>query len=128
MPFCLHARFQRSDAQLAAGTVQPMPADVAIDGVAEFLDTCNSTPAPWPHEAATLHYHATEGRSWLLAPDSTGAWPAPLTAGAAPASASATGTAEQLLLFVWGRLTLSDLKAEGDQQVFEQLIAREPEE
>ncbi|MFD3467153.1 hypothetical protein ACFWWM_12420 [Streptomyces sp. NPDC058682] len=29
---------------------------------------------------------------------------------AAPASASATGTAEQLLLFGWGHLTLSDLK------------------
>jgi uncharacterized protein (TIGR03083 family) len=104
------------DAQLAAGAVQPMPADVAIDGVAEFLDTCNSTPAAWPHEAATIHYHATD------------AWPAPLTDDAAPASASATGTAEQLLLFVWGRLTLSDLKIEGDQQVFEQLIAWEPEE
>ncbi|MFE4583252.1 hypothetical protein ACFRKC_47555, partial [Streptomyces chartreusis] len=45
-----------------------------------------------------------------------------------PATASATGTAEQLLLFVWGRLTLSDLKTEGDRQVFEQLIAWEPEE
>ncbi|MER6312485.1 maleylpyruvate isomerase family mycothiol-dependent enzyme [Streptomyces sp. NPDC001581] len=116
------------DAQLAAGAVQPMPADVAIDGVAEFLDTCNSTPAAWPHEAATIHYHATEGRSWLLALDGAGAWPAPLTEDAAPASASATGTAEQLLLFVWGRLTLSDLKSEGDQQVFVQLIAWEPEE
>ncbi|MFD0008870.1 maleylpyruvate isomerase family mycothiol-dependent enzyme [Streptomyces sp. NPDC127178] len=116
------------DAQFAAGAVQPMPADVAIDGVAEFLDTCNSTPAAWPHEAATIHYHATEGRSWRLALDGTGAWPAPLTDDAAPASASATGTAEQLLLFVWGRLTLSDLKIEGDQQVFEHLIAWEPEE
>ena len=41
---------------------------------------------------------------------------------------SATGTAEQLLLFVCGRLTLSDLKIGGDQRVFEQLIAWEPEE
>jgi uncharacterized protein (TIGR03083 family) len=117
------------DAQLAAGAVQPMPADVAIDGVAEFLDTCNSTPAAWPHEAATIHYHATEGRSWLLTLDGTGAWPTALTDdAAAPASASATGSAEQLLLFVWGRLTLEDLKTEGDHQVFERLIAWEPEE
>ncbi len=116
------------DAQLAAGAVQPMPADVAIDGVAEFLDTCHSTPSAWPHEAATLHYHATDGRSWLLRSDDTGAWPAPLTDDAAPASASATGTAEQLPLFVGGRLTLSDLKTEGDQPVFEQLIAWEPED
>ncbi|MEU6817863.1 maleylpyruvate isomerase family mycothiol-dependent enzyme [Streptomyces sp. NPDC046860] len=116
------------DAQLAAGAVQPMPTDVAIDGVAEFLDTCNSTPAAWPHEPATIHYHAAEGRSWLLVLDDTGAWPAPLTGNAAPASASVTGTAEQLLLFVWGRLTMDDLKIEGDQQVFEHLIAWEPEE
>ncbi|WP_405741691.1 maleylpyruvate isomerase family mycothiol-dependent enzyme [Streptomyces sp. NBC_00028] len=116
------------DAQLTADAVQPMPADVAIDGVAEFLDTCDSTQAAWPHEPATIHYHATEGRSWLLTLDDTGAWPAPLTDGAAPASASATGTAEQLLLFVWGRLTLNDLKTEGDPRVFEQLIAWEPEE
>ncbi|GLF94958.1 maleylpyruvate isomerase family mycothiol-dependent enzyme [Streptomyces yaizuensis] len=116
------------DAQLAAGAVQPIPADIAIDGVAEFLDTCNSTPAAWPHEPATIHYHATEGPSWLLALDGTGAWPAPLTDDTVPASVSATGTAEQLLLFVWGRLTLSDLTVEGDRQVFERLIAWEPEE
>ncbi|OSP40484.1 hypothetical protein B7767_26040 [Streptomyces sp. 13-12-16] len=58
----------------------------------------------------------------------TGAWPAPLTDDAAPASASATGTAEQLLLFVRGRLTPNDLRIEGDRQVFERLIARESEE
>ncbi|MEW2498576.1 hypothetical protein ACWEQ1_23260 [Streptomyces nodosus] len=58
----------------------------------------------------------------------TGGLARPLTDDAVPASASATGTAEQLLLFVWGRLTLSDLKIKGDQQVFEQLIAWEPEE
>ncbi|MDQ1041631.1 hypothetical protein QFZ75_008133 [Streptomyces sp. V3I8] len=40
-------------------------------------------------EAVTVHYHATEGRSWLLAPDGTGAWPAPLTDDAASPSASA---------------------------------------
>ncbi|MEE4496249.1 hypothetical protein [Streptomyces sp. BE230] len=61
-------------------------------------------------------------------PGRRGQSPAPLTDDAAPASASATGTAEQLLLFVWGRLTMSDLKIEGDQQVFERLIAWEPEE
>ncbi|MFC9281107.1 hypothetical protein [Streptomyces collinus] len=49
-------------------------------------------------------------------------------ADAAPPSLSATGTAEQLLLFAWGRLTMSDLKVEGDRPVFERLIALEPEE
>ncbi|MFD6417164.1 maleylpyruvate isomerase family mycothiol-dependent enzyme [Streptomyces sp. NPDC060194] len=116
------------DAQLAAGAAEPMPSDIAIDGVAEFLDTCNSTPAAWPHEPAAVHYHATEGRSWLLALDGTGAWPAPLPPAAAPPSVSATGTAEELLLFVWGRRTPSDLEVQGDRRVFERLIAWEPEE
>lgn len=117
------------DAQLAAGAVQPMSADVAIDGVAEFLDTCNSTPAAWPHEAGTLHYHSRHrgplpapcnGRHRRLARTPHGQRRACLRFG--------HGHAEQLLLFVWGRLTLNDLKIEGNQQVFEQLIAWEPEE
>ena len=116
------------DAQLTVGAPQPLPDEAALDGVEEFLSTCCATTSAWPHVPAAVDYHATEGRSWLLALDGTGAWPAPLTDDAAPASASATGTAEQLLLFVWGRLTLSDLKIEGDQQVFERLIAWEPEE
>lgn len=77
--------------------------------MAGFLDTCSSTPAAWPHEAATIHYHAAEGHSWLLALDDTGARPALLTDDAAPASASATGAAEQPLLFVRGRLTPNGL-------------------
>ncbi|MEU6309983.1 maleylpyruvate isomerase N-terminal domain-containing protein [Streptomyces sp. NPDC047014] len=44
------------DAQLAGGAVRPMPVEVAVDGVAEFLDTCNSTPVAWPHEPATIHH------------------------------------------------------------------------
>lgn len=115
------------EAQLAASVVELMPAAVALDGVAEFLDTCNSTPAAWPYEPATLHYHAAEGRSWL-ALDEIGAWPAPLKDDHAAASASAAGTAEELLLFVWGRRTLGDLRAEDDPQVFERLIAWEPED
>ena len=116
------------DAQLTLGAPRPLPDDVALDGVEEFQFTCCATTIAWPHRPAVVDYHATEGRSWLLALDGTGAWPAPLTDDAAPASASVTGTAEQLLLLAWGRLTLSDLKIEGDRQVFERLIAWEPEE
>ncbi|AUG75419.1 hypothetical protein CFP65_0456 [Kitasatospora sp. MMS16-BH015] len=115
------------DAQLAADAVQPMPTEVALDGVAEFLDTCNSTPVAWPHEPATIQYNATEGRSWRLALDGTGAWPVPVPADGAPASVAGTATAEELLLFVWGRRTVHDLKVDGNPEVFEQIIAWDPE-
>ncbi len=55
------------DAQLAAGAVQPMPADVAIDGVAEFLDTCNSTPGGLA--ARGCHHPLPRHRGPLLVPD-----------------------------------------------------------
>lgn len=71
-----------------------------------------------PYDAQLAAAPCGPCRSWLLTPDGTGAWPAPLTDDAPPASTSATGTAERLLLFVWGRLALNDLKTEGDTRVF----------
>ncbi|MFB7266573.1 maleylpyruvate isomerase N-terminal domain-containing protein, partial [Streptomyces nojiriensis] len=77
------------------GTGQRWWAAIVAAGPAEAPPAKDA--AQVPHEPATIHHHATEGRSWLLALDGTGAWPAPLTDDAAPASASATGTAEQLI-------------------------------
>ena len=54
------------DAQLTVGAPQPLPDEVALDGVEEFLSTCCATTSAWPHEPAVVDYHATEGRSWRL--------------------------------------------------------------
>ncbi|MFG2881670.1 hypothetical protein ACGFYV_04990 [Streptomyces sp. NPDC048297] len=76
-----------------------MSVDVALDGVDAFLSACDSTPIARPHKAAAIHCHATEGRSWRLMLDGNGAWPAPHTSDdAMPATASATGTAEEPLI------------------------------
>ena len=65
------------DAQLAMGAAQPLPEEVALDGVEEFLSTCCATTVGWPHEPAVVDYHATEGRSWRLWLSAQGArWPA----------------------------------------------------
>jgi hypothetical protein len=118
------------DAQLAAGAVQPMPADVAIDGVAEFLDTCNSTPAAWPHEPATIHYHATEGCSWRIRLSGDGARVVRLAPAAGEdrdtADVSARGTVSDLVLFFYGRIPLDSLTWDGDRRIFDQLIAWDP--
>ncbi|HTF12576.1 MAG TPA: maleylpyruvate isomerase N-terminal domain-containing protein [Asanoa sp.] len=73
------------DAQLSVRAPQPLPVEVALDGVDEFLSTCVATTEAWPHEAAAVDYHATEGRSWRLWLSADGARTARLpTQGAMP--------------------------------------------
>ena len=121
------------DAQVAVGAPQPLPEEVALDGVDEFLTTCVATTAAWPHKPAVLDYHATEGRSWRLWFSADGARAAPLTTPADDvdpdmAYASARGTAHELVMFCYGRIQMDALQLDGDRQVFEQLIAWEPED
>lgn len=51
------------DAQITVGAPQPLPAEVALDGVDEFLSTCVATTSAWPHKPAAVDFHACEGRS-----------------------------------------------------------------
>ena len=72
------------DAQLTVGAPQPLPDEVALDGVDEFLSTCCATTSAWPHEPAVVDYHATEGRSWRLRLSADGARIARLPTGTCP--------------------------------------------
>jgi hypothetical protein len=123
--------------QLTVGAPQPLPADVALDGVDEFLSTCCATTSAWPHEPAAVDYHATEGRSWRLWLSADGArttripTPGTLPATAAAedpdqADASARGTASELVLTLYGRIPVESLKLDGDRRLFDQLIAWDP--
>lgn len=127
------------DAQLTVGAPQPLPDEVALDGVEEFLSTCCATTSAWPHEPAAVDYHATEGRSWRLWLSADGARTARLpqpgtmpttVAGEDPdaADASARGTASELVLTLYGRVAVDSLKLDGDRRLFDQLIAWDPEE
>ena len=42
------------------GAPQPLPDEVALDGVDEFLTTCVATTAAWPHKPAVIDYHALQ--------------------------------------------------------------------
>lgn len=127
------------DAQLTLGTPQPLPDEVALDGVEEFQFTCCATTVAWPHEPAVVDYHATEGRSWRLWLSGDGARIARLpTPGTMPATAagqdpdaadaSARGTAGELVLAFYGRIPVDSLKLDGDRRIFDQLIAWDPDE
>jgi uncharacterized protein (TIGR03083 family) len=118
------------DAQLTVGAPQPLPDEVALDGVEEFLSTICTTTVAWPHEPAVVDYHAAEGRSWRnwLSDDGSRAARLPHTAaGDDPADASARGTANELVLAFYGRIPLDSLRLDGNRRLFDQLVAWDPE-
>ncbi|MER8184476.1 maleylpyruvate isomerase family mycothiol-dependent enzyme [Kitasatospora sp. NPDC094015] len=120
------------DARLAAGAPQPLPTEVALDGVEEFLFTCVATPSAWPHEPTAFDLHAAEGRSWRLTVDGDGARstriPAPAAGEASDAvGASVHGTAGELVLYLYDRIQAGSLRVDGDAGLLDLLRAWEPE-
>ncbi|MGV9347525.1 maleylpyruvate isomerase family mycothiol-dependent enzyme [Streptomyces spiralis] len=127
------------DAQITVGDPQPLPGEAALDGVDEFLSTCCATTSAWPHQPAAVDFDATEGGSWRLSLSAEGARTTRLpTPGTVPATASgqdpevatasARGTASELVPTLYGRISVDSLKAEGDRHLFDLLQAWEPEE
>jgi uncharacterized protein (TIGR03083 family) len=115
------------DAQVAVGKPEPLPDEVALDGVEEFQYTCCATTAAWPHEPAVVDYHATEGRSWRLRLSADGARVGRLSTPADDAYASLQGSASELVLAFYGRVPVESLELVGDRRVFDQLIAWDPD-
>ncbi|MET9088210.1 maleylpyruvate isomerase family mycothiol-dependent enzyme [Streptomyces sp. NPDC004237] len=123
------------DAQVAQGAPRPLPDEVALDGLDEFLSTCVATPAAWPHKPTSFDFHAAEGRSWRLTVDGDGARAARLPAtvtvtGESPDApgVSARATAGELVLFLYGRIPADSVRIDGDGGLFDLLRAWEPEE
>ena len=115
------------DAQVAVGDPQPLPVDVALDGVEEFLSTSCAGTYAWPYEPCTVEYQATEGPAWRL---SLSADEVGLTRRSTPgtdAGASLRGTAGELVLVLYDRLAVDALKVEGDRRLFDLLIDWDPD-
>lgn len=122
------------DVQFAEGAPQPLPVEVALDGVEEFLFTVCATQSAWPHEPTAFDFHAAEGRSWRLTVDGDGARvtriPAPTAAtgeDSDAAGASVHGTASELVLYLYDRIQAESLQVDGDAGLLDLLRAWEPE-
>ncbi|MET7541471.1 maleylpyruvate isomerase family mycothiol-dependent enzyme [Streptomyces sp. NPDC005507] len=108
------------DAQLAAGTPRPVPAVVALDGIAEFIGVSHGTADPWPHEPARIGLHAAEGESWLVNLTTSGSH---VIDGQHETAADLHGSVSNLLLTLHGRLPLDSLRSEGDRATLENLLS-----
>lgn len=107
------------DAQLAAGTPQPIPVVIALDGIAEFIGVSHGTAGPWPHNPARIGLHAAEGESWLVDLTTSGSH---LIDGQHETDADLHGSASSLLLTLHGRHPLDNLRSEGDHATLENLL------
>jgi uncharacterized protein (TIGR03083 family) len=118
----------RWDAQLATGLPEPIEAKLAADTVAEVLDTM--LPAGQrrrPVEATgVVHLTATDlGQDWTLRLRGQGIalldTDTLLDDDAHPARATASGTASDLALALWGRVAFDVLDTAGDEPLLEAL-------
>jgi uncharacterized protein (TIGR03083 family) len=107
------------DAQETSGKPEPIPATVAADGVAEFLQVTFGSEGPWPHRPARVVFAAIEGPSWTLDLTPAGAKLDPSEGG--DAVATVHGTASDILLALFGRVPLDRLRIDGDGAVVEDL-------
>jgi uncharacterized protein (TIGR03083 family) len=135
-----HARFwsrrmlhettlHRADAELALGATPKIDADLAVDGVDEFLDNlpCASHFAPGVRRL--------RGRGELLwvAPDMDVAWLVELTPDgftwrhdrSGTPTVTVVGAAADLYLFAWGRVRAGDarLTVSGDRDLLEHWVS-----
>jgi uncharacterized protein (TIGR03083 family) len=120
------AAVHRWDADAAAGDPAPLAADLAADGVDEFLT--EFTGAPVEGAAAvggTVHLHCTDVEGeWLVDEDIPGG-PLVIRREHAKGDAAVRGTASDLDLLLWRRVPLDDrFDVFGDRGVVERLLAR----
>jgi len=103
----------RFDAQSAEGTSSPIDAEMAADGIDEFLTVF---VARFGQDAVTagetLHFHCTDvAGEWLVTREGDDLR---ITREHAKGDVAARGSASDLMLFLWGRVPAERLEVFGD--------------
>ncbi|MEQ4725455.1 maleylpyruvate isomerase family mycothiol-dependent enzyme [Nonomuraea sp. B19D2] len=118
----------RADAELALGIDPVIPAEVAIDGVEEFLHNLPSAGWITPRlaelgvEGATIHLHATDADGeWTITQGPAGkiSW----ERGHAKGDSAVQGKAQDLLLLLYGRRSPDALTVHGDADLLNRWLA-----
>jgi uncharacterized protein (TIGR03083 family) len=106
------AAVHRVDAELVAGTATPLHVDVADDGVAEFLQVMLDVPKGTVLRPVRLRATDT-GNEWQAGGDGSDREPA----------VTVSGTASDLVLALYGRISLDAVAVDGDREAAEALLA-----
>jgi uncharacterized protein (TIGR03083 family) len=107
------------DALDTIGKAEPLPAAVAVDGVAEFLSVGLSSLGAWPHRPARIVFAATEGPAWTIDVSPAGVEVDPAASGEPVVTVH--GAASELVLALYGRVAYDDLRVDGDRAVLAEL-------
>jgi len=134
---CQETVVHRVDAEQVAGIeLAPIPQDIALDGIDEFLELfIGYLSGDWPEHFADVLEHADPrpvmiaggGRSWSLEAQPGGVTVRSLLAVAAADVSERTtlveGEPAELLLWLWGRVGDRSVRQVGDPALLEQLLA-----
>ncbi|WP_127501465.1 maleylpyruvate isomerase family mycothiol-dependent enzyme [Actinoplanes solisilvae] len=107
------------DAQETVGEPSSLPGDVAVDGVAEFLEVAVGSLGAWPHKPARVAFVAVDGPTHVLDLTPAGGRLDPAVGG--DPVVSVRGSASDLVLTLYGRVPFDELRVEGDREVLTQL-------
>jgi uncharacterized protein (TIGR03083 family) len=108
------AAVHRVDAELVAGGSTPLHADVADDGVAEFLEVMLDVPKGTVLAPVLLRASDT-GSEWRAGGDAAGPAGSP--------AATISGSASDLVLALYGRISLDSITVDGERKAAEALLA-----
>jgi uncharacterized protein (TIGR03083 family) len=106
------AAVHRVDAELVSGAATPLHPDIADDGVAEFLQVMLDVPAGKTLQPVLLRATDT-GNEWRAGGDADGSQPA----------ATVSGSASELVLALYGRISLDGITVDGDRAAADALLA-----
>lgn len=111
----------RWDAQDGAGDAEPIDAELAVDGVDEWLEVFGAAQDRRPEGAGeTLHLHRTDGEGeWLVRVHPDGI---DVTRGHEKGDVALRGSSSDLLLVLWRRLPLDRIEVLGDRVVAERFL------
>jgi uncharacterized protein (TIGR03083 family) len=112
----VHAR----DAEETIGRAAPLPAPVAVDGLAEFLSVPLASLGAWPGEPVRVGFAASDGPTHVVDLSASGVVLDPGSPG--EPALTVHGAAGELVLGLYGRVPLGDLRLEGDTALAGELL------
>ncbi|CAN5333993.1 maleylpyruvate isomerase family mycothiol-dependent enzyme [soil metagenome] len=102
----LEAQIHRWDAELARGRAGAFNPDLAADGVDEVVTVFLPDQRRAEDPEGTVHLLAADGQRFRM-----------ISGDGSAANATISGTLDELLLVVWGRIPVVDLDVEGDMDL-----------